>query len=164
MTARPCSSSSFVTRPLPQPASRTVSPRLQVGAGEDLARPRLLRIGDLVVGRRVPGAAHASAVVTGPGALAVALEGRDRVRLLVERHADVVQAVEQPVLDLGSISNDAEPPSQRTSCAARSTWAWPASAIASTSSAASSTASRPFFEQLLRKMSAKLRAMIAWKP
>ena len=64
----------------------------------------------------------------------------------------------------GSMSKDALPPGQRTSCSARSTCASRAWAMARTSSAASSTGSSPIFMQLERKMSAKLGAMIARKP
>jgi hypothetical protein len=65
---------------------------------------------------------------------------------------------------LGSMSNDAVPPGQRTSCDARSTWHSPASAIALTSSVVSWTGSSPTFVQFERKMSAKDGAMIARKP
>ena len=69
------------------------------------------------------------------------------------------------MLDLGVDLEAARvPPGQRTSCAARSTWASPASAIDAHSSAVSSTGSSPILVQLERKMSAKLGAMIAWKP
>ena len=64
----------------------------------------------------------------------------------------------------GSISKRAVPPGQRTSWAARSTCASPASRIAAHSSAVSSIGSSPIFVQLERKMSAKLGAMTAWKP
>ncbi len=64
----------------------------------------------------------------------------------------------------GSISNRAVPPGQRTSWAARSTWASPASRIDAHASALSCTGNRPILVQLERKMSAKLGAMIAWKP
>ena len=64
----------------------------------------------------------------------------------------------------GSISKLAVPPGHLTSWAARSTWASPASAIEAHSSALSTTGSSPIFVQFEWKMSAKLGAMIAWKP
>jgi hypothetical protein len=62
------------------------------------------------------------------------------------------------------MSKLAVPPGQRTSCAARSTWHSPASAIERQSASESSTGSSPIFVQFERKMSAKLGAMIARKP
>ena len=56
------------------------------------------------------------------------------------------------------------PSVQRTSWAARSTWACPASATARTSSGARTIGRSPIFVQFELKMSAKLSAMIARKP
>ena len=94
-----------VTRPLPQPASSTRLVAAQLEAVEDRPRPLLVGDGDALVGGRVPVAGQraplASPVVTGPRSAAPGcLEGVDRARVL-QRDADVVEAVQQPVLDVG---------------------------------------------------------------
>ena len=98
-------------------------------------------------------------------ALAVALVGADRV-VLLEGQRDVVEAVEQPVLDLRIDVEAARCPPAPADLLLGEVdlrLAAPA-AIARTSSSASSTGSSPIFVQLERKMSAKLGAMIARKP
>jgi hypothetical protein len=95
----------------------------------------------------------------GPGALAIALVGVDALRLL-EGERDVVEAVSRRCLISGSMS-------KRNSSmvwAARSIRARPRAAIARHCSRGSSIGSRPFFVQLLRKMSAKRGETIALKP
>ena len=96
-----------VTRPLPQPASSTVSsPRSGAGRAPPCAhssagrRPRG-RSPRPTRGRGVHRPrSHHSAVVTGPCAGRRRLEAVDRAGVL-QRDADVVEAVQQAVLDVG---------------------------------------------------------------
>ena len=126
-----------MTRPEPQPASSTTSSPCSSQPLELLARPRQLGVRDAVVGRRIPVArsprrsrrCHGhSASSPGPAA-----RGRARRRRSPRSCSSVSAMSSSPsssrCLISGSISNVAVPPGHRTSWAARSTCASPASAI-----------------------------------
>ena len=114
---------------------------------EHRAGPLHLRRRDAVVGRRVPVARHPQARGDRAGALALGLVAVDRVAVL-ERHADVVQALEEAPLDLGvdlergRAPRPSGPPAPRGRSTAR-----PAAISARTSSSGSTTGSRPIFVQ-----------------
>jgi 3-isopropylmalate/(R)-2-methylmalate dehydratase large subunit len=133
-------------------------PRLEAGPLEDLARPGLLRVGDPIVGLGVP-ARHDSAVVTGPE------RSRSRSNAAIRSWSCSVRLMSsRPLSSRCLTSGSMSKPNSSTVCASRSIRARPRSAIARHCSAGSSIGSRPFFVQLLRKMSAKRGEMIASKP
>ena len=131
---------------------------------ELLERPPELRIGDAVVGGRVPVARRPA--LTAPSSRVRGARARAR-RPRSRRPAASVSAMSSSpfssrCLISASISKRAEPPGQRTSCARQVDLGLAGRARSPrTSSRGSSTGSSPIFVQLERKMSAKLGATIA---
>ena len=111
------STSSAVTRPVPQPASSTISSPAQRQALEDLGRPLDLRLRDAVVHVRVPLAglrrarprAGSQRRRHGPAVAPPAASKASIASARCERYPDVIEPVQQRCLISSSISNSDHP-------------------------------------------------------